>query len=64
MARLTDEQTEQVAELWAQYEALKGEREAIQWEMSKMGAELYELRCQMEHIAHCIEDIQGEIDWD
>lgn len=63
ITRLTEQESTEVRELWAQYELLKDERESIQWEMSKMGAQLYELRCQMEDITRRVEDIQGEIDW-
>ncbi len=62
MPTLTERESTEVHELWAQYEALKDERESIEWEMSKMSAALYELRCQMEDIARRIEDIQGELD--
>jgi uncharacterized coiled-coil DUF342 family protein len=63
ITRLTEQESTEVRELWAQYELLKDERESIQWEMSKMGAQLYELRCQMEDITRRVEDIQGENDW-
>jgi uncharacterized coiled-coil DUF342 family protein len=62
ITRLTEQESTEVRELWAQYELLKDERESIQWEMSKMGAQLYELRCQMEDITRRVEDIQGEND--
>ena len=63
MPRLTEQESTEVRELWARYEELKDKRETIKWEISKMEAEWYELRCEMEHIAHRIDDIRGEIDW-
>jgi len=63
MPKMAEQESTEVRELWAQYESLKDEREAIEWEMSKMSAQLYELRCQMEDISRRVEDIQGENDW-
>lgn len=60
MPKLTEQESTELLELQAQYDTLKEDRESIKWEISKLEAAWYEIRCQMEDIAHRIEDIQGE----
>lgn len=63
MARLTEEQSEQVRELWEQFNRLEDLRADLRFERMRLDREIEELVAEMREIERQIEGIQGEIDW-